>query len=141
MTKKLKQVIEFAKAAHGNQTRRDGKTPYWHHLESTYNKVKGLEDDEINQIAWLHDVLEDTSKTLKDLLDFGISESVCDSVLRLTKPRYKVEYSEYLLNLKQDNNARIVKIADMLSNLLDDPTEKQIEKYTFGIMYLSSSIR
>lgn len=35
-----------------------------------------------------------------------------------------------------EGEAKTVKIADMLANLADDPTEKQIKKYALGLVYL-----
>jgi len=38
--------------------------------------------------------------------------------------------------VKCNELARKVKIADMLSNLADNPTDKQIKKYAKGLLFL-----
>jgi len=45
-------------------------------------------------------------------------------------------YEDYLEDVKKNPLARTVKIADMLSNLADNPTKNQIIKYSKGLLYL-----
>ena len=83
----------------------------------------------------LHDVLEDTKTTAHDLLNAGIDEDVVVAVQILTKHPSR-SYDEYLKLVKLNDLARHVKIADMLSNLSDSPTIKQIRKYATGLLFL-----
>ena len=58
-----------------------------------------------------------------------------DAVAALTK-REGVSYDAYLRGVAALPLARVVKVADMLSNLADDPTDRQIVKYARGLLVL-----
>lgn len=90
----------------------------------------------LKSTAYLHDVLEDTSTTKQDLLNAGIPEEVVTAVETMTKTA-GVPYEEYIIRVKANPLARIVKIADMKSNLADTPSAKQITKYAKGLDILA----
>lgn len=126
-------AIQIARDGHSGQFRRDGVTPYIKHPEAVAARVG---DDPIAiAAAWLHDILEDTPWTTEDLRKRGIPEEVIEVVFLLTKERC-VNYTEYLGFIAAHPIARKVKIADMLANLSDNPTDRQIEKYANGLLYL-----
>jgi (p)ppGpp synthase/HD superfamily hydrolase len=129
----LHDVISIAAQAHWGQTRRDGVTPYINHPKAVAERVRG--DIDAEMVAWLHDVLEDTDLTANDLLDKGVPFNVIEAVIWLTKTK-GVSYETYLALIKKNPLARKVKIADMLANLSDAPSEKQIVKYAKGLLYL-----
>lgn len=123
----------FATNAHNGQFRRDGITPYINHPE----KVASMMDtDEEKAVAWLHDVLEDTTVTADDLSK-EFPSHIVSCVQKLTKSN--APYLDYLYTVSEWGITKRVKMADMLSNLTDDPTPKQVQKYTEGIMYLYSA--
>jgi (p)ppGpp synthase/HD superfamily hydrolase len=124
---------QIATKAHDGQFRRDGVTPYVTHPRRVAKRVSGNEDAEA--VAWLHDVLEDTSETEESLLAAGIPQHVVDAVRLLTKEE-GVVYEDYLARLNKNELARAVKIQDMLDNLSDGPREKQIKKYAKGLLIL-----
>ena len=124
---------QIARKAHEGQHRRDGVTPYVTHPERVAKSIAGNED--LEAVAWLHDVLEDTSETEESLLAAGIPQHIVDAVRCLTKED-GVEYEDYLAGINQNALARAVKIQDMLDNLSDGPTEKQIKKYCRGLLSL-----
>jgi (p)ppGpp synthase/HD superfamily hydrolase len=124
---------QIARNAHSGQYRRDGITPYIVHPESVASRVNTAEE---KATAWLHDVLEDTSVTQEDLLSSGIPENVITAVVTMTKIA-GISYTDYLVNVKENPIARVVKIADMNSNLADTPTPKQIAKYSEGLKFLA----
>lgn len=130
----LIKAEEVARNAHLTQFRRDKVTPYIKHVESVVDKVKN-DDEKI--VAWLHDVIEDTPTTSKDLLDMGFDKDIVSAVELLTKTE-GYDYIEYMRNIKLNKLARTVKIADMRANLADTPTKKQIERYSNGILYLTT---
>lgn len=136
MTPLEKKAHDFAQKAHDGQYRRDGMTPYFSHPYTVYLKVKGGEDE--NVVAFLHDVLEDTNVSEADLFKEGFSFEQVQAIKILTKKKGQ-SYSEYLKGVKQNKLAKAVKIADMLANLADDPTEKQIKKYSLGLVYLTDA--
>jgi len=123
----------IATRAHSEKTRRDGKTPYITHPEAVANRFMA---DVLVAIAWLHDVLEDTLETADSLRSQGIPEQVVSSVVVLTRTPGE-EYFAYLGRVRVNPLARLVKIQDMLHNLGDQPTYKQIRKYCKGLLYLT----
>jgi (p)ppGpp synthase/HD superfamily hydrolase len=132
----IDRAYQVAYWAHKGQFRRDGVTPYIRHPEDVAKRVAG--DPIATAVAWLHDVLEDSSFTLKDLLERGISPEVVDTVCILTHDR-AVKYEDYIAIIARHPIARKVKIADILSNLNDKPTDKQIEKYARALLYFSEN--
>lgn len=123
----------IARRAHEGQYRRDGVTPYVAHPERVVKRVAG--DDFAEAVAWLHDVLEDTEENRETLLGAGIPEEVVVAVEALTKVE-GLEYEAYLLRVRANPLARTVKIQDMLDNLSDGPSDKQILKYARGLLIL-----
>ena len=124
---------EVARTAHAGQFRRDGVRPYVVHPEAVASRVG--DDPQALAVAWLHDVLEDTAVTEDDLRADGFPPAVVDAVAALTK-REGVSYDAYLRGVAALPLARAVKVADMLSNLADDPTDRQIVKYARGLLVL-----
>jgi len=70
-----------------------------------------------------------------DLLARGIPQRLIDCVQLLTKSRETV-YDAYLDRIAACHIATRVKVADMLSNLADAPSKKQIRKYAKGLLRL-----
>ena len=124
---------KIAREAHEGQTRRDGVTPYIVHPEEVASRV---DSPDLKVVAWLHDVIEDTPMTAEDLIDKGIKEDHVEAVILLTKKK-GMSNIEYWEPMKGNPLARKVKVADMLTNLADDPTDYQKEKYAKGLEYLS----
>ncbi len=123
-----------AARAHAHQFRRDGFTPYFNHVAAVADRCSG-ESEVVIVTAYLHDLLEDTMTSPASLREAGYPDSVVDAVYALTK-REEVAYEDYLSGVKSNWIARKVKIADMLSNLADNPTEKHIIKYAKGLQFL-----
>ena len=120
-------AYKIALEAHTGQTRRDGITPYFTHCFAVANHRR-ITTVEEKAVALLHDVLEDTSLSFEELLEKGIDKNIVDAVICLTKSPGQ-SYDAYLINIKANPLAKTVKIADMLCNLGDNPTDKQILKY------------
>jgi (p)ppGpp synthase/HD superfamily hydrolase len=127
------RAAALAKEAHQGQFRRDGITPYISHPKAVAARVAG--DPQAEAVAWLHDVLEDTPVTAEMLRSQQIPEEVIRAVSMLTKAD-GTDYEVYLMAIKANPLAKKVKIADMLSNLSDQPSEKQILKYAKGLTIL-----
>ena len=75
--------------------------------------------------AYLHDVVEDTSTTLRDLRDAGIPANICRMVLDLTNkftdlvlPRFERKRREADRLMQASRPVRLVKLCDRLDNLL-----------------------
>src|SRR5499427_2447357 len=118
------RAVEFAIRYHGDQRRPTG-APYREHLlEALEVLVRGaaVTDPEILCAAVLHDVVEDTDRTVDDVrAEFG--PRVADLVGWVTIPEpgpgqdragVKEEYLRGLLHVPRD--ARLIKLADRASN-------------------------
>lgn len=140
------KALKLALDAHEGQVDKAG-VDYAHHLTTVGEFVKEVTDkDEILAVAYLHDVLEDTDVTEKQLKEL-FSEEVVNAVKALTKEKYE-PYQFYLERVKANEWARVVKLADLTHNSdmdrikkklktpLGTPDVKRIEKYRKGIRYL-----
>ena len=114
----------FAKSHHKNQTRKDGKTPYFNHLQMVVNLIKksGVTYNDIQSIGWLHDTIEDTPADFDEIKDkFGLHIAKC--VATLTKDtRIEKQKRErlYVRELKKAHwHVKLVKICDITANILD----------------------
>lgn len=115
-----------AYAAHAGQFRRDGVTAYVTHPFSVAERVKG--NPVAEQVAHLHDVLEDSPISADDLRYLGFAPEVVEAVVALTKTPGLTEHA-YLSQVRSNPLATLVKLADMADNLAGTPTEKQRERY------------
>lgn len=127
------EALAFAKVYHKGQFRNDRVTPYINHPI----KVAGFfEDDYLKSLAVLHDVLEDTDAKEDDIKNKFGSDLLKD--LKLLTHSWDDKYMEYINKIKESGSDAVikVKIADIVSNLSDDPTEKQIKKYFDTLMFI-----
>ena len=111
-------AIFFAKAAHAGQ-KYNGR-PYSYHLNLVAREARKFTDSEKLIIAcWLHDVLEDTDvsyKELKDSFGHNVSEivyCVTDELGRNRKERKEKTYPKIFAN----PDAGFVKICDRIANM------------------------
>lgn len=111
----LNDCIEFIKEKHAGQKRIQGTPYYLHPLEvSKMLAQKGFPED--YQIAGLfHDLLEDTDTTYEEILKMT-NPNVALAVKLLTKEKEYV-MAEYIGAIKQNEMARMVKLADRIHNL------------------------
>ncbi len=123
----------IATEAHSGQFRRNGTTAYIEHPRSVVSRVG--EDPEAQVVAWLHDVIEDTEQTEESLLAAGIPAHLVEAVSLVTKTQ-GFAYDKYLGAIAASPLASKVKIADMLANLAEHPSQKQIRKYAKGLLTL-----
>lgn len=128
MNKVFEAALLIAAEAHRGQVDKNGVAYIWHPI-AVANKVKTLK---LKTIAILHDVIEDTSVTAEDLLEKGIPEEIVDVVVLLSKPKDE-EYESYIRRVKENPDAKAVKLADLEHNT--DPermtynTRKRQAKY------------
>jgi len=125
---------KIATEAHAGQFRRGGAIPYIEHPRAVASRVG--DDLDAQVVAWLHDVIEDCHVTADSLQEEGIPEKHVMAVLLLTKTK-GVDYQSYLDRVAHCPLATRVKIADMISNLADNPTPRQIRKYAVGLERLT----
>ena len=130
--KEDKHIIDFAYKAHMGQFRRDGITPYWNHIEAVMDRTETREGI---LVAVLHDTVEDNRATWEEIKSLNLSKDVFEALVLLTH-QPEDSYRQYLDKISVNPLAREVKIADMLANLSESPTDKQIVKYASGLLFL-----
>ena len=109
---------QLARAAHADQTDKAGR-PYVEHLERVAGR---MDDDGQRAVAWLHDVLEDTTANADNLIRAGIDPSVVADVEALTRGAHE-RYAGYIERLRERGSARAVavKLADLADHLEHGP--------------------
>jgi (p)ppGpp synthase/HD superfamily hydrolase len=129
----LGKVLLLATTAHAGQFDRGGN-PYILHPLKVMHYLKS-DDEELQCIALLHDVIEDTKTTWQDLRDIGCTDRIIDAVEALTKLPGQT-YDEYKQGVFANTDAMKVKLCDLRHNTdirrLKGISEKDIlrlEKY------------
>lgn len=132
------KALEIAIKAHKGQYDLAG-VDYIEHPKAVANLVNS---DEEKAVAYLHDVLEDTSITEKDLLQLGIPNNIIIAIKVLTKEKGE-PYTEYIKGIKENKLACTVKIADLQHNMdlsrIPNPSKKdyeRLEKYKRALTLL-----
>lgn len=125
---------DFSIQAHGDQMY--GRMPYSYHLDQVAHKLRELGHygwdvpEDAYVVAYLHDVLEDTKTTYGQVFDkFG--ETVAKAVAKLSKNHCGGHI--YILEVKSNPLAKIVKIADTMCNLqasIASVEPKRVKKYS-----------
>ncbi len=125
---KFTKAFKFARDAHEGQYRKDGVTPYIVHPLETVNILTDLHIDEDSLIAALvHDVPEDTKKTIRDVERlFGKKVAfLVNSITKLSKVYYRHDMAErqieslkkLLIHSAKDSRVILIKLADRLHNM------------------------
>ena len=112
-TEQLAKAYELAATKHFGQFDKAGR-PYFEHVSKVRYLLKS-DDDELNAIAILHDIMEDTDVTPEYLRSLGFSERVINGIVAMTK-RSGESYDDYIQRLLQNRDASLVKMADLRHN-------------------------
>lgn len=113
----LSEAVEYIKLKHKGQKRKQG-TPYYEHPVAVCKLLKEKNLSEEYQIVGLfHDLLEDTNTSYDEILNLT-TKKIADAVKLLTKES-GYNMSDYIGNIKQNEIARMVKLADRIHNLLE----------------------
>ena len=136
-TKLTRKAMIIAYEAHKNQVDKSG-VPY---IYRPIHVAEQMDTENECIIALLHDVVEDTNVTFKQLEEV-FSKEIID-ILKLLTREENIEYDEYIKRIKNNSIACKVKIADLTHNLdktrLDFVTEvdvKRNEKYKKALQIL-----
>lgn len=125
----LGKVLVLATNAHAGQFDRGGN-PYILHPLKVMHYLKS-QDEELQCIALLHDVVEDTKTTWKDLEDIGCTPRIIAAVKALTKVPGQ-SYDEYKQEVFGNTDAMKVKLADLRHNTdirrLKGVSQKDLER-------------
>ena len=122
----LSKTINFAADKHKDQRRKDAtKAPYINHPIAVMNFIANIgqvTDLSILQAAVLHDTVEDTNTTL-DEIESLFGAAVANIVKEVTDDKKLPKAERKRLQVanasKKSYGAKIVKLADKLSNLRD----------------------
>ena len=129
----LESIEQFARTAHGDQQRKYEPGPYIIHLVRVKNIcLEYVNDEVVAAAALLHDVLEDTPVTKKELLEFleplagGRARRILDLVVELTDIYTKANYPQWNRRKRKAKEAerlaqtspeaQTIKYADILDN-------------------------
>jgi len=147
MDNTIEKAKKFAEERHKGQFRRDGVTPYFEHVRRVAELVSGSKiiktmrsdgniegSDSFVAIAYLHDVVEDGKATYEEIKEqFGFD--IYLGVKMLTHDKY-ADYFNYIKDNVKGYSIDFIKHADLLDNLSDSPTEKQVKKYSKALKIL-----
>lgn len=123
---KIIKAYEFANELHKGQTRQSGEPYITHPLAVAYILSEMHADRDSICAALLHDTIEDTSITKKDIVDrFGNDiANLVDGVTKISRMNFSSKAEQNLANTRKiiigiTENARIIiiKLADRLHNM------------------------
>lgn len=129
MSGTLEHAMIIAATLHFQQQEIDG-TPYVSHIMYVATQMDTTEE---KIVAILHDIVEDTEMTLKDL-STSFSERVVKAIDALTKRDDEIYILEYIPRVGANELARVVKIQDLKHNMKLErlgrpPTKRDIARY------------
>lgn len=105
------KAFALAKKAHKGQVDKNGVD----YIQHPMKVASYVETDEEKTVAYLHDVVEDTSVTLRDLEEMGFPVDIVRAVDCITK-REGEPLQEYFKRIISSDFAFVVKLADMKHN-------------------------
>jgi (p)ppGpp synthase/HD superfamily hydrolase len=128
---RLEAIKQIAIEAHKGQKRWNGED----YINHPIRVADRFEREPLKIIAWLHDVLEDTKLTKADLVSQGIPKELCETIDLLTRKKDQ-SYLDYILRIKDDAFAKVVKIVDLKDNLWDIKDGSLKDKYLLALYIL-----
>jgi (p)ppGpp synthase/HD superfamily hydrolase len=142
----MSTLVNLAKALafHYHKDQKYGYNPYTAHLNDVVDNCRLYygDEDTILCVAYLHDILEDTTCDPAILLElFG--GDILGAVDTLTKyPQFNQTYKEYIEKVKSNEISLKVKYCDTLANLSQSAVDvdyKRIQKYSRQLDLLSDA--
>ena len=126
-TELTKKAMKICFEAHKEQTDKAG-LPYVFH---PFHLAEQMDDEYCTVVALLHDVVEDSEMTLEELAK-EFPKEVIEAIAMMTHDS-SVDYFDYVKEIKKNNIARKVQLADLQHNSdktrLDVVTEKDEARY------------
>ncbi len=137
----LDKAVSIAKLAHQGQVDKAG-VDYINHPLRVMNAV---DDEKEKIVAVLHDVVEDSEITLKDLRQQGFDDDVIIAVGCLTKLPGE-SYLQFIGRVKSNRLAKKVKLQDLKDNMdlsrlktVSETDLARVEKYRQAMTVLLNS--
>lgn len=136
---KLDQAISIATKAHSGQVDKAGQSYILHPLRIMFK----FQTETEMIVAVMHDVIEDSNTTSKDLINFGFSNTIVNAIDCLTRMKDE-SYDDFISRLSKNDLAKRIKVEDIKDNLdltrLDVVTDRdlqRVEKYHRALMLLT----
>ncbi|MBQ7691002.1 MAG: hypothetical protein IJT30_07435 [Muribaculaceae bacterium] len=127
----LLRAIDLSSTHHLSQRDKGGERYFGHPVRV----AERCDTDEQRIVALIHDLLEDTPVTARQLLDDGFPTHIVEALLAVTR-RQGETYEQFIDRLATNPIARRVKIADLLDNMdvtrlpiLTDDDCRRLQKY------------
>jgi (p)ppGpp synthase/HD superfamily hydrolase len=141
----IDEALELAVRYFSGVKDKDGE-PYIMHC---LRVMHGVTDPLAQQVAVMHDLVEDTEVTLEMLRERGFDVAVVEAVELVTHPP-ELSYAEYVMRLKSNPLARQVKLSDLRDNAAlnriayrahqTDRDLRRIQRYVLSYQYLTDRI-
>lgn len=135
-----KKALNIAFEAHKDQLDKSG-LPYIFH---PFHLAEQMNDEYTTCVALLHDVVEDSSYTIQDLIEIGFPTRVIEAIIVLTHSK-DMPYFDYINRVKNNPIATRVKIEDLKHNSdltrlneISDEDLKRMEKYKKALFILKN---
>lgn len=110
----LATTIALAADRHRSQVDKGGR-PYILHPLKVMHYIRAEDDEDLQCIAVMHDLLEDTKTTFEELIGLGFSDRVIAALRLLTRMPGQTE-AEYMAGVRTSTDAVRVKLADLRHN-------------------------
>ena len=124
----LEKAIKIAVKAHSGQKEKNGDPGILHPLR-VMNSVKSNEE---KIVAILHDVIEDSNLTFKDLKKEGFSKKIINAIKSVSNINDE-NYFKFVKRASKNKIGRVVKIADTFDKLnierINETSARNFTKY------------
>ncbi len=124
----LEKAIKIAVKAHSGQKEKNGDPGILHPLR-VMNSVKSNEE---KIVAILHDVIEDSNLTFKDLKKEGFSKKIINALKAVSNINGE-NYLKFVKRASKNKIGRVVKIADTFDKLsferINETSARNFTKY------------
>ena len=137
---KLKQAWELANRVHKEHKRFDGST-YMDHITGVVDILKkfGITDENMLIAAILHDTIEDGESWVTSEIFKTFGNEIGYLVKTLSKQKGQ-HYREFIQPILSDRRTIIIKIADNVYNVTDNPTSGMRRKYRESLSELIGAL-
>ena len=133
-----KKALKLCFESHKEQVDKSGM-PYVFH---PFHLAEQMTDEMTTVVALLHDVVEDSDITFEDLETQGFSDGILNALKLLTHDK-SIPYMDYIAEIKKNEIATAVKLADLKHNsdlsrldVIDEKTLNRKKKYEKAIKFL-----
>ena len=131
------KIIDFAAEKHQGQKRWNGDRYITHPVR--VSKSKWIETDLQRAAAIMHDCVEDCDCTAEEIAQkFG--PEISEVVALLTHDKNEKSYAEYIMSIRENEDASRVKLADLEDNLSDIRKGSMKDKYQLAHAILKESL-